>query len=237
METLARYITPPSRCGYLPGEVWQLEYEHVAALSRAEYMQRLLQGWRRFGTALFRPRCRHCTACRSLRVSVERFRPDRSQRRARRANENAVELRIGPPTVTRAKLTLYDRYHAYQAEARGWPMHPARDAYSYATSFVDNPFPTEEWCYYVEDRLIAAGYVDDLPDGLSAIYFFYDPDERWRSLGTWNVLCILDRAASRGVPYVYLGYYVADCPSMTYKSRFIPNEILGSDGRWRDFRT
>src|SRR5436305_11036014 len=121
METLARYITPPSRCGYLPGEVWQLEYEHVAALSRAEYMQRLLQGWRRFGTALFRPRCRTCTACRSLRVLVDRFRPDRSQRRCRRANENTIELRIGSPSVTRTKLALYDRYHAYQADTKGWP--------------------------------------------------------------------------------------------------------------------
>jgi leucyl-tRNA---protein transferase len=237
METLARYIAPPSPCGYLPEQFWRLEYEYVATLSPHEYMQRLLQGWRRFGTALFRPRCRDCTACRSLRVIVERFRPDRSQRRARRANEKALELRIGSPAVTRAKLALYDRYHAYQADAKGWPVHPARDAYSYANSFVDNPFPTQEWCYYLGDRLVGVGYVDDLPGGLSAIYFFYDPDERWRALGTWNVLCILDQAGARGIPYVYLGYYVADCPSMTYKSRFTPNQILGLDGQWHDFRS
>src|SRR5207237_1279540 len=113
METLAHYLAPPSPCGYLPEQTWRLEYEHVATLGRHEYMLRLQQGWRRFGTALFRPRCRDCTACRSLRVVVERFRPDRSQRRARKANEKVVELRIGPPAVTRAKLTLYDRYHAY----------------------------------------------------------------------------------------------------------------------------
>src|SRR5689334_11478622 len=130
METLAHYIAPPSPCGYLPAEMWRLEYEHVATLSPDEYMQRLLQGWRRFGTALFRPRCQHCTACRSLRVNVDRFRPDRSQRRARKANEDVVELRIGPPALTRAKLALYDRYHAYQTETRGWPVHPAHDAYS-----------------------------------------------------------------------------------------------------------
>jgi arginyl-tRNA--protein-N-Asp/Glu arginylyltransferase len=237
METLAHYLAPPSPCGYLPEQIWRLEYEHVATLNRQEYMQRLLQGWRRFGTALFRPRCLHCTACRSLRVVVDRFRPDRSQHRARKGNENVVELRIGPPAVTRTKLALYDRYHAYQAEVKGWPAHPARDAYSYASSFVDNPFPTEEWCYFVGDHLVGVGYVDNLPGGLSAIYFFYDPEERWRSLGTWNVLCMLDQAASRGLPYLYLGYYVADCASMTYKSRFIPNQILGLDGQWRDFRT
>src|SRR5262249_44305787 len=155
--------------------------------------------------------------------------------RTRKSNEKPVELRIGSPAVTRAKLTLYDGYHAYQTEAKGWPVHPARDASSYASSFVDNPIPTEEGGYYVDGRLVGVGYVDNLPGALSAIYFFYDPDERWRSLGTWNVLCLLDQAASRGIPYLYLGYYVADCPSMTYKSSFIPNQLLGLDGRWHDF--
>jgi arginine-tRNA-protein transferase len=237
METTTRYIAPPSPCGYLPAQLWRLEYEHVAALSPHEYMQRLLQGWRRFGRALFRPRCRACTACQSLRVVVDSFRPDRSQRRTRAANEKHIELRIGEPSVTRAKLALYDEYHAYQADTRGWPMHPVRDAYSYAASFVDNPFSTEEWCYFLGNRLVGVGYVDSLPGGLSAIYFFYDPEERRRGLGTWNVLCILDQAATRGIPYVYLGYYVADCPSMTYKSRFSPNQILGLDGQWNNFRT
>ncbi|HLJ94475.1 MAG TPA: arginyltransferase [Gemmataceae bacterium] len=236
METVARYIAPPSQCGYLPEQFWRLEYEHVATLSPQEYLQRLLQGWRRFGRALFRPRCRTCTACQSLRVVVERFRPDRSQRRCRRLNESEIVLRIGAPSLTRSQLALYDRYHAHQADSKGWPEHPVSDAYSYANSFVDNPFPTQEWRYYFRDRLIGVGYVDDLPGGLSAIYFFYDPEERWRGLGTWNVLSILDRAAAQGIPYVYLGYYVANCPSMTYKNRFRPNQLLGLDGQWIDFR-
>jgi leucyl-tRNA---protein transferase len=236
METLERYVAPPSACGYLPEQVWQLEYEYVAELSCQEYMQRLTQGWRRFGRTLFRPRCRTCTACRSLRVVVDQFRPNRSQRRARQANDGKVVLEIGEPSVTRGKLALYDRYHAYQAEAKGWPARPAKDAYDYVSSFVDNPFPTQEWCYYLGNRLVGVGYVDDLPGGLSAIYFFHDPDERRRSLGTWNILCILEEAARRGAPHVYLGYYVANCPSMTYKSRFTPNQILGLDGHWHDFR-
>ncbi len=235
MESLFRYVAPPSRCGYLPEQLWQLEYEQVATLSPAEYLERLRQGWRRFGTMLFRPRCRNCRACRSLRVVVDQFHADRSQRRACKTNEGVVDLRIGKPAVSRSKLTLYDRYHAHQSEAKGWPLHPAKDAFEYARSFVDNPFPTEEWCFYLGQRLVGVGYVDVLPGALSAIYYFYDPDERWRSLGTWNVLRIIDQAAQRRAPYVYLGYYVADCPSMTYKSRFRPNQILGPDGQWHDF--
>jgi arginyl-tRNA--protein-N-Asp/Glu arginylyltransferase len=241
MESLFRYVATPSRCGYLRDQQWSLEYEYVGSMTREEYLERMLDGWRRFGIMLFRPACQACTACRSLRVVAARFRLDRSQRRCRRANEGEVELRIGRPAVSRAKLALYDRYHAFQTDAKGWPQHPARDSASYVDSFVHHPFPVEEWCYYRGDRLIAVGYVDHLPGreagGLSAIYFFYDPDERQRAPGTWNILCLIDEAARRGLPYAYLGYYVEGCPSMSYKPRFVPNQLRGADGVWRDFRS
>jgi len=235
MESLYRYIATPSRCGYLPDREWSLEYELTAAVTPAEYAQRMLEGWRRFGAMLFRPRCGRCTACRPIRVCVQRFQPDRSQRRAWKSNAGHVELQIGKPAVTRAKLSLYDRYHAYQADARNWPQHPAHDAAGYASSFVDNPFPTQEWCYFLDGRLVGVGYVDDLPAGLSGIYFFYDPDLRHLSLGTWNVLKLIEQSAKQGLPHLYLGYYVAGCGSMAYKKLFRPNQILGVDGVWRDF--
>jgi arginine-tRNA-protein transferase len=236
MESTFHFVTTPSQCGYLPEQTWRLEYELFEQLSAAEYLARMQRGWRRFGIALFRPRCRSCTACRSLRVVVERFRPNRSQRRVHKANAGVIEHRIGSPSVTRAKLDLYDRYHAHQAEMKGWPMHNVKDAAGYAHSFVDNPFATQEWCYYLGKKLVGVGYVDDLPGGMSAIYFFYDPAYRDRALGIWNVLCLLENAAQRQVPYLYLGYYVAGCPSMEYKMKFRPNQILGSDGQWRDFQ-
>jgi arginine-tRNA-protein transferase len=236
METLFNYVAPPSPCGYLPDQVWSLEYEIVGEMSPLEYQERLETGWRRFGSMLFRPRCQACRACQSLRVLVDRFRPNRSQKRAARVNAGAVEVRIGTPSVTRAKLHLYDRYHAHQVEAKGWPQHPAKDAASYRHSFVDNPFHTEEWCYYVNGALAGVGYVDALPEALSAIYFFYDPAHNKLSLGTWNVLCLLEEAAARGLAYLYLGYYVAGCSSLAYKARFAPNQVLRADGFWYDFR-
>ncbi len=235
MESLFRYVAPPSQCGYLPDQQWSLEYEMVASLTAEEYLARILQGWRRFGGMLFRPRCQGCQACQSLRVDVARFRPNRSQRRVLKANEGQVQMRIGPPTVTRAKLQLYDRYHAFQADLKGWPLHPAKDAASYRESFVANPPFTEEWCYHLDGQLVGVGYVDDLPNGLSAIYFFYDPAYRAYSLGTWNVLVLLAEAARRGRSYTYLGYYVPGCRSLAYKANFKPNQILHADGRWLDY--
>ncbi len=194
------------------------------------------EGWRRFGHTLFRPQCADCQACQSLRVAAARFQPNRSQRRAWKVNQNEVALRIGPPRVTQQKLKLYDRYHAYQADAKGWPQHPAKDAVSYAESFVENPFVTEEWDYFVDNRLVGVGYVDVLRQGLSAIYFFYEPALRTRSLGTFNVLSILAEARRRRLAHVYLGYFVDGCASLAYKANFRPNEILSADGAWRSFR-
>jgi arginine-tRNA-protein transferase len=235
MESLFRYVAAPGRCGYLPEQIWSLEYDYVAAISDVEYLALLKAGWRHFGPMLFRPRCPACTKCRSLRVRAAEFRPDRSQRRVRKANEGDVELRVGAPAVSREKLLLYDRFHAFQSDHRGWPQHPAKDAESYVDAFVNNPVPVEEWCYYVDGRLVGVGYVDVLPGALSAIYFFYEPDERHRSLGTWNILSTIDRAARDGLPHLYLGYYVEGCVSMAYKPRFRPNELLGGDGDWHEF--
>lgn len=237
MESIFRFTAPPSRCGYLPQQIWQLEYEQVADVTRAEYMDRMRDGWRRFGDMLFRPQCPRCTACQSIRVLVERFRPNRSQRRTSKANDGVIRIEIGKPAVTRQKLELYDRYHAFQSEAKGWPVHDPKDAAEYARSFVENPFPTQEWCYYLDEQLIGVGYVDDLPGGLSAIYFYYDPELRDRALGTWNVLRIIDYARSRRIPHLYLGYFVKGCRSMAYKASFAPNQVRGPDGTWRDFET
>lgn len=237
MESLFQYVSPPSQCGYLPDQLWSLQYEVVAEISSDEYLERMLSGWRRFGNMLFRPRCRVCRACLSLRILVEHFRPSRSQKRARKKNESDVKLVIGKPSVTRAKLILYDRYHQFQATNKNWPLHPAKDPESYLQSFVENPIPTEEWQYFVDNRLVGVGYVDVLTNGLSAIYFFYDPDQRERGLGIWNVLRLIEECQKRRFPHLYLGYYVKDCPSLNYKAGFVPNQTLQWGGDWVDYLT
>ena len=236
MQSLFCFQSPPGPCGYLPDQTWQLEYEHFVTISPAEYMDRMRAGWRRFGHSLFHNRCPSCTRCRSLRVLVDQFRPNRAQRRCWTLNAESVQVRIGQPSVSHAKLRLYDRFHAFQTENKGWPMHPAKDTASFVESFAHNPFPTQEWCYFLNNQLVGVGYVDDLPGGLSAIYFFYDPDVRRRSLGTFNVLRIIESAKWRGISHVYLGYFVAGCRSMEYKATFRPNQTLAVDGEWRDFR-
>lgn len=233
MRSLFVFTSPPDPCSYLPHERAALTYEMVGELTAAEYEARLLAGWRRFGFTMFRPACPACDKCLSVRVPVATFAPDRSQRRCLARNDGAIAVRVGAPSVTDEKLALYDKFHAFQSAHVGWADHGPKDPAGYAESFVEHPFATQEWCYYLGEKLVGVGYVDRLPSGLSAIYFYHDPDERTRSLGTYNVLSVLRAARQWGLPHVYLGYLVEGCRSLEYKGRYRPQEVLGAGGAWR----
>jgi len=231
VEARLRFFAEPHRCEYLPHQTARLEYLIVDRMSAPEYLDWLRRGWRRFGHALFHPVCSSCDACRSLRVPVAAFQRRRTLRRVWKANSGSVTIAMGEPSPSPDTRALYDKFHRYQHATKGWPP-PDEEG---PDAFLSNPFPTEEWRYLLNGRLVGVGYVDALPDGLSAIYYFSDPEERSRSLGTFNVLSIIEEAGRRGLPWVYLGYYVKGCRSVEYKGRFTPNEVLGADGTWVPF--
>ena len=140
-------------------------------------------------------------------------------------------MEVGAPVLSQDRLDLWARFHLHGHETKGWPTDAGDDP----GLLLENPFRTEEWAYYVGRRLVAVAYVDALPGALSAIYCYYDPAEGARSLGTFNILSMLVAARERGLPYVYLGYYVAGCRSMEYKRNFRPNELLQPDRTWEVF--
>ena len=139
---------------------------------------------------------------------------------------------MGTPIITPDRLQLFTRFHEHGHHTKGWPA-PQPEA-SALDLYVLNPFPTEEWSYWIDGRLVGVGYVDALPEGLSGIYFFHDPDQQRRSLGTFHILKMIHAATERQLPHVYLGFYVEGCRSLEYKARFRPNEVLRRGG-WETF--
>ena len=234
MVPTARWTVPPEPCHYAPGHKSEFEYLCVEAIEPGEYLELLRAGWRRFGRTLFRQSCSGPGACRALRVDVDRFRPDRSQRRARNANEAlSVSASQRPGSVVR-ELPCSNGSTPSARKPEDGLRQDSDDVAEFAASFLDNPLPTQEWCYHLGEDLVGIGYVDVTAGGLSGIYFVRDPTFGDRSLGTWNVLCLLERARVLGVPHVYLGYYTDGCMSLQYKGRFRPNQVLERDGCWRD---
>src|SRR5579859_5028648 len=82
------------------------------------------------------------------------------------------------------------------------------------------------------DRMVSACLADRLGGGMSAVCSFCATAWERRSLGTHAVLWLIERARSRGRPYVYLGYWVPESRKMAYKARFRPAEVLAG-GSWR----
>jgi arginine-tRNA-protein transferase len=232
-RVLLHAIEKPRPCSYLETETASLEVKYAVDVAPDELEAMLSRGWRRFGPSYFRPACAACTACVSLRLPVATFAPSRSQRRAAKACAD-LRVEVGVPVVDDARLALYARWHANREHDRGWePMPLARK--DYVQEFA---FPTEsarELTYWDGERLVAVGLCDETPSAWSAIYFFYDPAYADRSLGTNHVVTVVGLARATGKAHVYLGYRIEACPSMAYKARFGPHELL--EGRPADDET
>jgi arginine-tRNA-protein transferase len=232
-------VEPPHACPYLADRSAQLEIRVQVDVSPAELDALLSRGWRRFGPVYFRPACAGCSECVTLRVPTDRFTPTKSQRRAAR---NAAHLRrvVQPPRIDEERLALYRRWHADREGSRGWDESPI-DAQRYGFDFAF-PHPSVREVVFEEPdsgRIVGVGICDETPSALSAVYFYWDPERAPASLGIANVVTLIADAKARGLPYVYLGYRVQGCASLTYKGKFRPHELLegrpeeGVEPSWR----
>lgn len=214
-----------SACSYLDGRNSMMRYRIAMTLKGERYEALLERGWRRFGRTLFRPECRACNECQSLRVDIGNFKPSKSQRKAKNRN-SGVQLTVQRPTITDEHLELYNAYHLDMHERRGWPFREI-DYPQYHESFIEGGFSfSREFQYRLDGELIALGLVDMTGQVMSSIYFFHHPDYREQALGTMSVLREIEVGARTGHQWLYLGYYIRDCGSMNYKNRFSPHQIL-----------
>ncbi|MEM8769514.1 MAG: arginyltransferase, partial [Pseudomonadota bacterium] len=188
-------------------------------------------GFRRSGGHLYRPHCQDCQACIPTRIPVAGFEPRRNQRRVLKRNED-LELVIEPAMFNRHYYDLYSRY------VRG--RHADGDMYPPTTDQFRS-FLLSQWsnsvflCAYLDKELLSVAVCDQQPEGLSAIYTFFDPEYAERSLGTWSILKQLEFCDRAELPYLYLGYWIRDCRKMRYKVDFRPVELL-LEGRWTQLR-
>lgn len=216
----------PFPCPYLPGRMARLLTLVPSPIPPGVYHSLMDLNFRRLGPVFYRPQCDGCSECRMIRVPVAEFRPSRSQRRCWARNAD-VSVEVGPPEPTEEKHALYTRYlrsrHDGQMDGSPGEFH----GFLY-TSEVE----TLEIAYKVEGRLVGVGVADLEPMAMSAVYCYFDPSAARRSIGAFNVLWMIQECRRRGLPYLYLGYYVRDCSRMSYKASYRPCEVLGPDGRW-----
>lgn len=216
---------PEETCVYLPEQRSRMHHRLIDRCTPEAYQSMLERGWRRFGKVFFRPVCARCTACRSLRLDVDVFRPSRSMRRTLKRNED-LRTEVHPAGMTLDHLDLYLRYHQDMSTRKGWREKQVSPS-EYFQSFVEGAGSFGQEIRYLDDeRLVGVALVDVLPNALSAVYCYYEPSQRHRSLGVFSVLKQVELARHLGRQHVYLGYWIADNASMRYKARYRPHELL-----------
>lgn len=224
------FTTAPLPCPYLPG---RLERKIVTELSGpdAEALHEALSraGFRRSHSIAYTPACPGCNACIPVRIVVADFHPGRTMRKLLKANTDVVTREV-PARATAEQYRLFSRYQ--DSRHAGGDM-ALMGFYDYRSMVEDSPIDT----HIIEFRdatgaLRAACLTDRMSDGLSAVYSFYDPEQDDRSWGTYVILWLVKRARELSLPYVYLGYWIAESRKMSYKARFAPLEAFGPGG-WR----
>jgi arginine-tRNA-protein transferase len=233
-EGVRLFHTGAHACGYWPErDARDLVLDPRDPRLPQLYPMALGWGFRRSGDIVYRPHCRGCGACVAVRIPVEDFAPDRSQRRCLARNRD-IDARIVPAERSEEHFALYQRYLGARHRHGGMDGHGVAEFEQFLIgAWSESRFL--ELREHASHRLLAVAVTDLVGDALSAVYTFFDPDESARSLGTLAILQQLRWAARDGRRHLYLGYWIAGHGKMDYKRRFRPLE--GFDGqRWQPLR-
>jgi len=228
------FLTPGGPCPYLPGRTERKVFARLSG-SLAQPLNEALthSGFRRSQMIAYRPACDGCSACVSVRIPVADFAPSRTQRRVCKRNLDITGAAV-PAAATREQFALLRTY--LDSRHAGGGMSDM-GLFDYVAMVEETPVDTHIVEYRRANQesggLMACALTDVLRDGLSMVYSFYHPGENSRSLGTYMILDHIETARARGLPYVYLGYWINGSDKMDYKSRFRPLEALGPNGWFR----
>jgi arginyl-tRNA--protein-N-Asp/Glu arginylyltransferase len=229
LHSMHLFHTAEHVCGYWPDRVARdLVLDPHDPLLPEAYADALALGFRRSGGHVYRPHCNGCHACVPVRVPVDAFVPDRSQRRCLRDNDD-LDVQLVPALRDTEHLELYRQYLSARHPGGGMDGADAEDFERFLTGSWS---PTRFLEIRDAGRLLAVAVTDVLPQALSAVYTFFDPDAAARGLGTFAVLQQIALARRQRLPHLYLGFWIEGHPKMQYKSNYSPLQLLDGD-EWR----
>ena len=235
MNLLKEFILDDS-CSYLDNKKQTMHYKVIENCSMFENQELIERGYRRFGKMFFRPICQGCDECKSIKIDVANYTFSKSARRIMKKAKD-ISVYIQKPTLSQEHLKVFDNYHRYMHHKKGWDYNQTSPEHYY-NSFVNGyeDFGYEV-LYFFENRLIGVDLIDILEDGISSIYFYYDPEFSHFSLGKLSLYNQIKYAQNSHKKWIYLGYYVKDCPSLAYKAEYKPFLTLeGRPSEHEDFR-
>ena len=232
LHKLQFYVTTPYTCGYLPNKLAQsLIATPHHLVDENVYSGLITQGFRRSGKFAYRPHCENCNACIPTRVVLADFNPSRSQKRAFKQHAN-LTVSIIPLGFHQDHFELYASYQAAR-HAEPENFNQDKDEAEQYRQFLCQSNVESLMVEFrdAKNTLKIVSVVDIVGDGVSAVYTFYDPSAPKSSFGTYSIMWQSEWTKILGLPYLYLGYWIAESEKMTYKQAFKPQEKL-IDGEW-----
>lgn len=222
------FRTAPHDCSYLEGRrAATLFVDPDVQVTASINSQLSERGFRRSGSHIYKPDCHGCQSCVSSRVLVDDFQLKRQHRKIVNRNSDLVARETDSLDRDETYSLYSDYIHQRHADGDMYPPSPEQ----YESFIAVRPEGTRFFEFYLQDRLLAVSVLDQLQHGLSAVYTFYDASESRRSLGNYVILWQIEKARALNLPYLYLGYWVKDCPKMSYKIKFRPLEMY-VQGKW-----
>jgi len=228
IRSVRLFRTAPHDCSYLPSqEASTLFLDPDVSISASINTQLSDRGFRRSGSHIYRPDCATCSSCLSSRVLVNDFVFKRQHRKILNRNQDLL-IQETESLDSDTAYSLYCEYiHNRHADGDMHPPNPEQ----YAAFIAMKPEGTRFFEFSLQERLLAFSVIDQLKHGLSAVYTFYDAEQSRRSLGHYVILWQILKAKELRLPYLYLGYWIKDCPKMNYKINYRPLEMFVR-GNW-----
>ncbi|MBM4208011.1 MAG: arginyltransferase [Gammaproteobacteria bacterium] len=223
MISIPLLLTEQHVCSYLDDELAQPAFVHPAfEMTQALYSRLIQQGFRRSGDEVYSPHCPNCSACIPVRLMVNQFQPNRSQKRCLQKNRNTY-VTVMPAEFNQQHYDLYLRYQAHRHKD-GSMQNSGPEEYI--------RFLKSTWCetrfmeFTINGELSAVAVVDVVENALSAVYTFFDPKFSAYSPGMYAVLWGIEWAKQQGLEFLYLGFWIKQCKKMSYKSNYQPLQQL-----------
>jgi arginine-tRNA-protein transferase len=229
-EKIQFYTTTRYTCSYIEKmDAKSLVVTPYRSINQNIFQDLVRKGFRRSGQYIYKANCESCTACIPIRLVVRKFMPSKTQKKIYKNLEhlNAHES----PLVF--KQEHFDLYLRYQNKRHSFIKNDQHGLGDYNDFLIKSNVQSKLIEFWDDNTLKIVTIIDVMGDGISAVYTFFDPDDKKVSYGIYSIAWLINWCKTQKFKYLYLGYSIGECNKMKYKTNFRPYELY-LDGYWQE---